>query len=72
MYTTIDIGNPRMTRELLKGNPRMIMYMGCNVYSCVHYMSFNGDSRVRMRVAMEIVASTTQHLEKLYGKLVQG
>ena len=35
MYATIDIGNPPMTRELLKGNPRMLMYAGCN-----------GDSRV--------------------------
>ena len=35
MYATIDIGNLRMTRELLKGNPRMLMYAGCNVDSHV-------------------------------------
>ena len=35
MYATINIGNPHMTRELLKGNPRTLMYTGCNVYSHV-------------------------------------
>ena len=35
MYVTIDIGNPHMTRNLLKGNPRPLMYMGCNVASRV-------------------------------------
>ena len=35
MYTTIDIGNPRMTLELLEGNPRTLVYVGCNEYSCV-------------------------------------
>ena len=33
---TINIGNPSMTRELLKGNPCMLMYVG-----------YNGDSRVQ-------------------------
>ena len=35
MYVTIDIGNLHMTREFLKGNPRTLMYMGCNVDSHV-------------------------------------
>ena len=35
MYATIDIGNPCMTRELLKGEPRTLMYVGCNVDSRV-------------------------------------
>ena len=72
MYVTIDIGNPRMTHNLLKGNPRTLMYASCNVYSHVQYVSCNGNSRVRTRVAMDIVAYTTQHLENLYGKLVEG
>ena len=37
MYVTIDIGNLRMTRELLKGNPRTLMYAGCNVDSRIEY-----------------------------------
>ena len=36
MYATINIGNPRMTRESLKGNPRIDLYVG-----------YNGDSRVQ-------------------------
>ena len=40
MYATINIGNPRMTRELLKGNPRMLMYIGCNGDSHVQYVSY--------------------------------
>ena len=40
MYMTIDIGNPHMTRELLKGNLHMLMYTGCNVYSSIQYASF--------------------------------
>ena len=39
MYVTIDIGNPRMKRELLKGNPRTLMYVDCNVDSRVQYVS---------------------------------
>ena len=39
MYPTINIGNLRMTREWLKGNPRMLMYAGCNGDSRVQYMS---------------------------------
>ena len=46
MYATIDIGNLRMTRELFKRNSRTLMYVGCNVDSCVQYASCNGDSRV--------------------------
>ena len=53
MYVTINIGNLRMTRELLKGNPRILMYVGCN-----------GDSRVHTRVSMKIVAYANSHLEK--------
>ena len=53
MYATINIGNPRMTRELLQGNPRMLMYVGCN-----------GNSHVRMRVAMKIVVYAILLLEK--------
>ena len=47
MYATIDIGNPCMTHELVKGNLRMLMYAGCNVDSRVQYASCNGDSHVR-------------------------
>ena len=39
MYVTINIGSLRMTCELLKGNPRMLMYMGCNGDSRVQYVS---------------------------------
>ena len=39
MYATNNIGNPRMTRELLKGNLRMLMYAGCNGDSRVQNMS---------------------------------
>ena len=39
MYVTINIGNLRMTCELLKGNLRTLMYAGCNVDSCVQYAS---------------------------------
>ena len=39
MYVTINIGNLRMTRELLKGNPRMDLYAGCNGDSPVQYAS---------------------------------
>ena len=46
MYATINIGNPRMTRELLKGNPCTLMYIGCNADSHVQYVSSNGDSHV--------------------------
>ena len=38
MYVTINIGNPRMTCELLKGNPCMLMYAGCNGDSRVQYV----------------------------------
>ena len=47
MYATINIGNPRMTSELLKGNPHTLMYAGCNVDSRIQYASCNGDSHVR-------------------------
>ena len=46
MYATIDIGNPRMTCELLKGNLCTLMYAGCNVDSRVQNASCNGDSHV--------------------------
>ena len=39
MYTTINMGNPRMTHELLKGNPHMDLYAGCNGDSLVQYAS---------------------------------
>ena len=39
MYMTINIGNPRMKHEFLKGNPRMLMYVGCNGDSRVQYVS---------------------------------
>ena len=39
MYATIDIENPCMTHVLLKGNPRTLMYAGCNADSCVQYAS---------------------------------
>ena len=46
MYATINIGNPRMTRELLEGNSRTLVYAGCNANSCIHYASCNDYSRV--------------------------
>ena len=64
VYVIIDIKNPRMTRDLLKGNPRMLIYTGCNVDSHVQYTSCNEYSHVHTRVAMIIVTYTTQHLEK--------
>ena len=64
MYVTIDIGNPRMTPDLLKGNPCMLMYTGCNVDSHVQYTSCNEDSHVHTRVVVRIVTYITQHLEK--------
>ena len=39
MYATINIGNTCMIRELLKGNPHMLMYVGCNGDSRVQYES---------------------------------
>ena len=65
MYTTIDIGSLRMTRELLKGNPRMDLYAGCNGDSHVQYAScqleqshvyasFNGDSHVRQSTLIKV------------------
>ena len=36
---TINICNPRMAHELLKGNPCMVMYVGCNGDSHVQYMN---------------------------------
>ena len=72
MYAAIDIGNPRIRCELLKGNPRTLVCMGYNTDSRVQYMSCNGDSHVRTQFAMEIVVYATQHFEKLYSKLVQG
>ena len=47
MCATINIGNPRMTHELLEGNPRTLVYMGCNAHSRVQYASCSEDSRVR-------------------------
>ena len=59
MYTTIDIGNPRMTRELLEGNSGTLVYAGCNADSRIQYASCNQDSRVR-----------NSTLRKIYSKLV--
>ena len=39
MYMTINIGNPRMTHESLKGNARIYLYTGCNGDSHVQYVS---------------------------------
>ena len=36
---TITIGNPRMTRESLKGKLRIDLYAGCNGDSHVQYAS---------------------------------
>ena len=47
MYMTINIGKPRMTRELLKGNPRTLVYAGFNANSRVQYATCNEYSRVR-------------------------
>ena len=46
MYVTIDIGNLRMTCELLEGNLLMHVYAGCNANTRVRYASCNADSRV--------------------------
>ena len=65
MYATINIGNPRMTCESLKGNPCIDLYAGCNGDSHVQYAScqgeqsrmytsFNGDSRVRQSTLRKI------------------
>ena len=59
MYATIDIGNPRMTYELLEGNPHTLVYAGCNANSRVQYVICNEDSRVR-----------NSTLRKIYSKLV--
>ena len=40
MYATINIGNLRMTRKSLKGNPRIDLYAGCNGDSRLQYVSF--------------------------------
>ena len=55
MYATIDIGNPRMTRELLKVNPRMLMYAVCNGDSHVQYMGYNGYSHVHNSTLTKIM-----------------
>ena len=55
MYATIDIGNLRMTHELLKGNPCMLMYTGCNADSLLQYASYNGDSHVRNSTLRKII-----------------
>ena len=59
MHVTIDIGKPHMTRELLEGNPRTLVYTGCNEYSHVLYASWNEDSHVH-----------NSTLRKIYSKLV--
>ena len=66
MYATINIGNPRMTCELLKGNSCMLIYAGCNGDSRVPYASCqweysrtyvncNEDSRVRHSTLRKII-----------------
>ena len=55
MYATIDIGNPRMTHELLEGNPRTLVYVGFNADSHVQYASCNEDSRVRNSTLRKII-----------------
>ena len=35
VYVTIDIGNLRMTHELLEGNPRTMVHAGCKADSRV-------------------------------------
>ena len=52
---TINIGNPHMTCEFLKGNPRTLMYAGCNADSCIQYACCNGDSRVCNSTLRKIV-----------------
>ena len=54
-YMTINIGNPRMTHELLKGNLCTLMYVGCNVDSRVQYVSCNGGSHVRNSTLRRII-----------------
>ena len=39
VYATINISNPRMTCESLKGNLRTDLYVGCNGDSHVQYAS---------------------------------
>ena len=59
MYVTINIGNPRMTRELLEGNPRTMVYAGCNA-----------DSRVQYAICSEYSCVRNSTLRKIYNKLV--
>ena len=47
MYATINIGNLRMTRELLEGNLHILVYAGCNANSIVQYMICNEYSCIR-------------------------
>ena len=62
-----------MTRESLKGNPRIYLYVGCNgdsrkwYASCQQeqsrmYMSFNGDSRVRQSTHRKLKWHTGQRV----------
>ena len=46
MYATINIGNPRMTRELIEENPCTLVYTGCNANTRVQYACCNADSHV--------------------------
>ena len=59
MYTTIDIGDPRMTCDFLEGNLHTLVDTSCNADSRVQYMSCNEDSHVR-----------NSTLRKRYSKLV--
>ena len=44
---SINIGNLRMKCELLEGNLRMQVYVGCNANAHVWYTSYNANSCVR-------------------------
>ena len=59
MCMTIDIGNPRMSRELIEGNLRTLVYAGCNADSRIQYVNCNEYSHIR-----------NSTLRKIYSKLV--
>ena len=60
MYATIDIRNPRMTRESLKGNPRIDIYTGCNGDSHVQQSTYR---KIKWQAGWRINAS---HVMPIY------
>ena len=71
MYATIDIGKLRMTRELLKGNLRTLMYTSCNVDSHVQYASCQWKQSHTYASCNEDSRVHNSTLRKIIWKLVQ-